>query len=126
MPPEARVAIIEDDEMFRLTHQITMEEAGHHVVAQAASMEDAQELIPTLGELGVQVVLLDGNLTPGQKDGSEGRLLAGAIKNAYPNNGMKIVGVTFDQDGVGGADVSVPKERVLRGIVDLGALVTSI
>jgi hypothetical protein len=47
-------------------------------------MTEAQELILGLGELGVQVAIVDGNLTPWNKHGEEGRQIIEQIKELFP------------------------------------------
>ncbi len=126
MPPEARVAIIEDKRDFRMIERGLLAEGGHTIVMEIATVWEAQSLIPDLWLSGVQVVILDGNLTPGQTDGSEGRQLAKQIKEAYPDGTIKVVGVTMDRDGVEGADAQVSKERMMRGTADLSQVVTEL
>jgi DNA-binding NarL/FixJ family response regulator len=126
MPPEARVAIIEDKRDFRMIERGLLAEGGHTVVMEIATVWEAQRSIPDLWLSGVQVVILDGNLTPGQTDGSEGRQLAKQIKEVYPDGTIKVVGVTMDRDGVEGADAQVSKERMMRGTADLSQAVTEL
>src|ERR1035437_4382114 len=126
MPPEAKVAIIEDRRDFRMIERGLLAEGGHTVVMVMATVWEAQGSIPDLWLSGVQVVILDGNLTPGQTDGSEGRQLAKQIKEAYPDGTIKVIGVTMDPDGVWGADAQVSKERMMRGTADLSQVVTEL
>jgi DNA-binding NarL/FixJ family response regulator len=126
MPPEAKVAIIEDRRDFRMIERGLLAEGGHTVVMEMATVWEAQGSIPDLWLSGVQVVILDGNLTPGQTDGSEGRQLAKQIKEAYPDGTIKVIGVTMDPDGVWGADAQVSKERMMRGTADLSQVVTEL
>lgn len=124
MPPEARVAIIEDVPDLRFHYTFALEEHGHEVVAEAGTLAEARALVHTLGEIEVNVVLLDGNLSNDQNDGSEGRMLADAIKRDYPDT--KIIGITSDPNGVNGVDKNVYKSGVMIGGVDLGKIVTEI
>ena len=126
MPPEAKVAIIEDRRDFRMIERGLLAEGDHTVVMEMATVWEAQGSIPDLWLSGVQVVILDGNLTPGQTDGSEGRQLAKQIKEAYPDGTIKVIGVTMDPDGVWGADAQVSKERMMRGTADLSQVVTEL
>lgn len=123
MPPEAIVAIFEDNPSFLEEYRWYMKDGGHSVVGVATNMSEAVGLVPRLDELGVEVVLLDGNLSPDMDDGSEGRLLARGIKSRNPD--IKIVGVSM-AGTVEGADFNVSKTRMLVDRVDLGEFVGGI
>jgi len=107
MPPEAKVAIIEDMQDWQEEFALLLPEAGHIVSGTATSMLEASRLIPQMGELGIQVVILDGNLSPNAYDGSEGRKLASRIVQIYPD--IKIIGFTRDERGVEGAHIDMNK-----------------
>jgi len=107
MPPEAKVAVIEDMKDWQDEFALLLPEAGHSVVGAATTVPEARSLIPKMGELGVQVVILDGNLSPEAWDGSEGRILATEIIQIYPE--IKIIGFTRDERGLKGAHVDMNK-----------------
>lgn len=107
MPPEARVFIAEDSLVYQSKYTAILASAGHEVVLVASTMEEVDQAIPKLGELEVQVALVDGNLTPEASDGSEGCRIARQIKQVYPDIG--IVGVSLSSYGVDGADINVNK-----------------
>lgn len=117
MPPEAKVFIAEDRAKWQATYERILPIGGHSVVATATTMDEASEVIPTLGDLGVQVAIVDGNLGE-DTNGEDGRLIADQLRNLYPD--IKIVGASMDPDGVHGADVNVWKGRMEpRKLVDL-------
>jgi DNA-binding NarL/FixJ family response regulator len=126
MPPEAKVAIIEDSALQRLFVSSIMKKHDHVVVAEASTFDEAKDLIPELSEKGVEVVLLDGNLSEDRIDGFEGRTLAREIKIVNPD--IKIIGVTADPKGFEGAliDGVVDKGQLVVGKVNLGEMVTAI
>lgn len=79
----ARVAIIEDDEVFRNMTKRNLEATGHQVVAEASTRQEALSLVEQMaaGEVEADVILLDGNLT--ETDTYEdARVIAEQLKNA--------------------------------------------
>lgn len=83
-PLGLRIAVFEDDPIDRRDLLSNLDWKGHHVVGIATNVTEAQELIPGLGELGVQVAIVDGNLTPWNKHGEEGRQIIEQIKELFP------------------------------------------
>jgi hypothetical protein len=73
-------------------------------------MREALEVIPRFEELGVDLTLLDGNLSGGSS-GNDGERLAKLIKDKFPQ--MPIIGFSSDPEGVRGADVSWEKGKLL-------------
>jgi hypothetical protein len=101
-----------------------MSAQGHETKAVVTDFPEAQKLIPRLGELGVQVVLIDNNLSYWQGDKSEGEVLTKAIKAASPD--ITVVGVTTDGIEIPGTDVNISKKELAQGTVDLGQFVTNL
>jgi DNA-binding NtrC family response regulator len=124
MPPEAKVAIIDGNAAWRFSHAQSLSAQGHETKAVATDFPEAQKLIPQLGALGVQVVLIDNNLSYWQGDKSEGEVLTKAIKAAFPD--MTIVGVTTDGVEIPGTGANVSKKELAQGTVDLGEFVTNL
>jgi CheY-like chemotaxis protein len=124
MPPEANVAIIDGNAAWRFGHSESLSAQGHIVKAVASDISEAQKLIPQLGELGVQVVLIDNNLSYRQGDKSEGQILTEAIKTAFPD--ITVVGVTSDHAEIAGTDANLDKKELAQGTVDLGEFVTNL
>ena len=102
MPPEAKVAIFEDKEYEILLAQGNLRAAGHTVVGIASTMGEAEELIPQLGELGVQVAIVDGNLTTGDGSGNDGLNIHRQIKQLFPD----ITTVRYSRGPLEGLDIT--------------------
>jgi len=86
-----KVVIIEDSKSWQEMTRRLLEDMGVSVVAIVDNMLQAtEEIIPQLEALGVQFVLLDGNLDPNESSGAEGRALAAQIREQAPS--VKIVG----------------------------------
>lgn len=122
MPPEAKVAIFENDPDLVDTYRFSLEKAGHQVVGVATTMEECGELIPKLGELGVEVVLLDEHLdAQDHRNYIEGRTVVRGIRGRYPK--VKILDISAFGT-VGGADTSLSKTRMIGQRLDIGKFVT--
>ena len=106
-PLGLRIAVFEDDPIDRRDLLSNLDWKGHHVVGIATNVTEAQELIPGLGELGVQVAIVDGNLTPWNKHGEEGRQIIEQIKELFP----EIVTI-----GWGGLSLSVSDYDIGKGV----------
>jgi CheY-like chemotaxis protein len=93
-----KLVIIEDDENWPEIILEILEDLNVHPVAIVNNIVEATEkIIPQLESLGVQVVILDGNLSPGRNDGQEGRTMAAQIREQAPS--VRIVGLSAgDQD----------------------------
>ena len=119
-PENANVYVVEDNSEWKRIVAKEMEKGGHTIVAQDEKRESALQTVESLVAMGVQVVVLDGNVTEGMHDGSDGRLIAKAIKQAAPE--VKIIG--FSTAPVSGADLSLDKSSF--EIMDLANAVTRI
>lgn len=120
MPPEARVAIFEDDPRFVRRYRRILGDSGHTVVVVASTIGKAQTVLETLGRRKVQVVIVDGNLTPGDISGEDGRKVNARIKQLFP--GIITIGISGSK--VKGADLSLAKDGS-QGLQKLGRLVTN-
>lgn len=86
-----RVVVIEDSLKWQERCLEVLGAMGATVVAVAENMLQAtQEVIPKLEALGVQFVLLDGNLHPSQSNGADGLALAAQIRKQAPS--VRIIG----------------------------------
>lgn len=119
-PKEARVFVVEDEPEWRRHFGRTLERAGHQVVLTATTLVDALSKVLSLEKKGVQVALVDGNLTTGSWDGTDGCRVVEAIKENAPS--VKIVGVSASSD-IPGVDVNLRKPRVSE---QLGKTVTNL
>ena len=90
-PVEARVFVAEDERYLRDYLIKKIEEAGHYVVATAATRQEALATIPKFRELGVQVASLDGNLGEFNM-GADGQAIQAAIRQQTPE--VKTIGVS--------------------------------
>jgi CheY-like chemotaxis protein len=88
----ARVVVIEDNPIPRRIVRAALETNGHQIVAEAASMEQAMEVIGRLAinELEADVILLDGNLDSNKVDYSDARQIMAELKQA--NIGAAVLG----------------------------------
>lgn len=105
-----RIALIEDESALRRLCALRLAGSEHSIVIEAATMPEALEALSHFEELGVNMALLDGNLSGGSS-GNDGEKLAGAIKDRFPQ--VTIVGFSSNPEGVRGADVSLDKSELL-------------
>jgi len=91
------VALLEDDpERFaKFIREQDIE------VVIAATMDKALELIDNLSRLHIPIALIDGNLSPGEYDNSEGKKLVAKIKQIAP----EVITINFSSGGSINADV---------------------
>ncbi|MFH0750141.1 MAG: response regulator [Candidatus Gottesmanbacteria bacterium] len=83
-PERARIFIVEDNEDFQNLYKIDLENNGHIVVKTARTQDEAMEIINELGNLGIQVTILD------QNDNINGVAVATAIRSKHPE--IKLIG----------------------------------
>ncbi len=80
-----KVAVIEDDPDYVGTFKETLEHAGITVVAILKSIDEVMQALEDAILASVHAVFVDGNLTKGKNDGSEGVYVAKKIREKYPN-----------------------------------------
>jgi DNA-binding NtrC family response regulator len=102
----ARVIIIDDDPTIREDCRLNLEARNHVVVGEAASVAHAEVLIEGLGSDGLDIAVVDGNLSRHSEGGVDGERLAALIHQKLP--GVTVVGASMDGE-VRGADMNVPK-----------------
>ena len=105
-PDRARVFYVEDDEASLDVGREFLEMSGHTVVETATSLKEALEKIPGLNKKGVNVAVVDGNLSRDFGDGRDGKRVAKEIKTQHPH--IRVVGHSLEND-VEGADLNSPK-----------------
>ncbi|MEK7531086.1 MAG: response regulator [Patescibacteria group bacterium] len=109
MKPEGkRCAIIEDALEWQSQIKSALTEGGHTVVARATNLQAALDLVKNLKKLKVQVVTLDGNLTPDADNGNHGREVLQCIRATAPK--VKVVGMSLDS--MPRVDVDVGKQGI--------------
>lgn len=119
-PENARVFLVEDDKIGVMrTRWFLTENGGHTIVAEASSLEEALNLIPHLEEKGVNVAVVDGNLSPDDSSGRDGTTVAEEIRKEAPN--VKIVAYSGEKYDYG--DVYVPKPHPYKKEVKLEEIV---
>lgn len=110
MPERARIFVAEDEElqMFVLRH--ILEAGGHQIVCSAATFGESMRAITSFEELGINVALIDGNLSPASIDGSDGKALIAEIRRVAP--AVKLVGISVDPECLEGLVDINPGKRV--------------
>ena len=106
-PEKARVFIAEDNKESALLMQLTLRDAGHSVVLKASTLGEAERAVDQFRALGIQVALLDGNISSATVDGADGARLAQLIRSQTPE--VKTVGIGSGR--VEGVDVNVGKSN---------------
>jgi CheY-like chemotaxis protein len=121
MPPEAKICIIDDHVMRAKSTSVVLELIGNYqIVATAKTKAEALEIIPRFKELGVEVVLLDGNLTKEDISGNDGRELARAIRAQYPIDqepSIKLIGMS-SSGNIEGVDQNCSPRITPEGLVE--------
>lgn len=122
MVEKAKVAIFEDNTDWQEKFKSQLTQYGHAVVLTAATYAEALEAITTFDELGVQIAIVDGNLSPNTDSGSEGQNLVRVIKQQTPH--VKIVGMSADNNIFKGLVDANPGKYGSR--IPLGELVNNL
>jgi CheY-like chemotaxis protein len=116
MPERGKIFSVEDDPDVQKVLKILLEDVGYEIVDIATSFSEAMAKIPELTKNGVDIALVDGNLTPRQTDGSEGETIAWEIKQSHPQ--IIIIG----HAGVGlllpSADFNCPKTKGIKCLIE--------
>jgi len=79
-PEKARVFVSEDDKDWRDTLREMLADSGHSVVLSAGTLAEALAAVDRLGELGVNVATIDGNLNEWDTSGVDGQSVLAAIR----------------------------------------------
>ena len=104
----ARVAIFEDDpQIQRLLAMFVVEQGLHRIVALARSIEEAVTAIDALEPDGLDVALVDGNLSPGREDSAEGAQIAAMLRAKFGDM-VTIIGIS-GSNPIGAADINITK-----------------
>lgn len=106
-PEKAKAFLVEDDWMAAWRTKNYLEKGGHSVLLEATTLEEALALVPRLEQEGVNVAVVDGNLSKEGKDGADGRKVVEAIRGQAPN--IKIV--VYSRGDYNYGDEGVPKPR---------------
>lgn len=117
-PERARVAIAEDNQSYVDIMKEFLEMEGHTVVAHAANLPDALELVHKLVELKVDVLLLDGNLNDYDYKGYDAQTILAKMREI--NSTVKTIGVS------GNEIKGVTRDLGKANMVDIAKAVTEI
>ena len=79
-PERANIFLVEDKPELLKLKKLLLTRGGHHVVAEATTPDEVNAEIPLLEKKGVNVAVLDANLSPGAVDGKEGVEFAKKIR----------------------------------------------
>lgn len=96
MVEHARIYIAEDGDDTRYQLCRLLKESGHEIVVEASNMASALAGVEVAREAGVQLAIVDGNLTRHKLNGEEGKLLSAKLKEAIP--GIRVVAFTSMTD----------------------------
>ena len=104
----AKAFVAEDDSWWQEIYRDILEGEGHQVLLTATNRAEALAAVEKLGELGIDLALIDGNLNEWDSDGADGQAVLAAIRAKAPN--VKTVGVSALS--VRGADAQASKTRI--------------
>ena len=104
MPRSAKIFLAEDELGGRAWEKEVLEKAGHTVVIEAATLPEALGKVELAKELGVNVAVLDGSLSP--RSPTDGPQIAEALRKAIP--GIKIVSFSARPVNWGDANPAKP------------------
>ena len=114
-PDNAKIFWAEDDQKLLKTRTKFLEEAGHKVVITANSLESALSNIPDLKKSGINVAIVDGNLSGTGTSVKDGEKIAQEIKNQHPN--IAVIG-SATEDPIQAADVNCLKINGVSKLVE--------
>ena len=117
-PEHATVYISEDDKLFREMAVEIIEAAEHKVVVVASTVREALDGIEKAKQEGVNVAVVDGNLTKEAYSGYDGELVSRELRKQIP--GIKIVSFSGNKQTYG--DSHVEKGNVM----ELGKAITAL
>jgi len=112
----ARVAIFEDNKLVQEGLSMWLEMSGHVVVKQVETFDAVNSTICGLAKSGegVDIALVDGNLSRGEIDGTEGAYICDRLKSTFP--AVRVVGMSM-AGPVPGADTDILKSDT-KAILD--------
>jgi CheY-like chemotaxis protein len=115
-PVEANVFFVEDNEDSLNTSREFLEQVGHHIVETALSRTEALQKIPGLRAKGVNVAIVDGNLSDDDVSGNDGQEITAEIKKIH-NGEIKVIGHSFS-DPIPNADFNSTKAAGAKALID--------
>ena len=118
MPEKARVFLAEDDPGWQERIKRWLGRSNHQVILTAQTLTQALQEINQFEQMGIQVAILDGNLSTFANN-SDGQRLAAAIREIAPQ--VKTIGLP-SLGTIPGVDVDLGKARVQ----EVGKVVTEL
>ena len=98
MPPEAKVAVFEDDPEWQEKIRRSLTNHGHSVVVEALTLQEALDALETFREKNVNVVVLGGNLdgpiVGGDDPENDSRKILYEMRITGLDNEVKTVGLS--------------------------------
>lgn len=120
-PENANVFLAEDDNSWKGIARRALERDSHQVLVEVTTLEDAFEAIARAKEIGVNVAVVDGNLSEDDTSGYDGTAIAAALRKEIPE--IKIVSFSGQSQSYG--DVHVGKGDIDK-VQNLGKIVSQL
>lgn len=115
-PENSNIFYVEDDEdSFAVTNEF-LEMDGHKVTERATSLSEALLKIPTLTKKGINVAIVDGNLSFGDESGRDGESVALEIKKH--NKKIVVIGHALEKP-LKNADINCTKLKGSSALVEV-------
>ena len=114
-PEKAKIFFVEDNQFVLRSKTFLLQRAGHQVVLTASSRQEVTEKNPSLKDAGVQVALVDGNLSEGDDSGDDGEAVAREIKKHNPD--VIVIGHALRKP-IASADINCPKVESPEKLLD--------
>jgi len=119
-PEHANVIIIEDENFFAEYLKETLEMEGHTVVGIARTFKEGESLIQNCQKEQIHAAIIDGNLSRGAKDGTEGQQLAELSRKILPST--KVIAYSGDEQPWS----DYPKVTKRTGVIEVSELIKQI
>lgn len=103
---KARVAVFEDSIVIRSLLRQILEVDSHMVTFEAATVQEAIEVIEALEEGDIDVALVDGNLDGLQFNGRDGELIASLLRRKLSQ--VVVIGISATHD-IPSAHINIDK-----------------
>lgn len=114
----ASIGVIEGDKLWRDLFDFPLKHAGHAIVMEAMSVDEAREFIGRLEKGSMDVAIVDGNLSGQDADGNYGAEIVRLLRVALGEE-VCIIG-SSGSNKVEGADYNVSKaDNAVARIIDI-------
>lgn len=122
-PENTKIFLVEDDLIDQEQIRWILEKNGHSIVVEAETLDEALLQIPELREKGVNVAIVDGNLTEGVGSGEDGRRVTERIKELHGEE-IQVVSHSATEKSYGYGDAFVAKDIRNRNLPKLAEIIT--